>query len=247
MPKTKFICSMLVVCSFFAMAGMGQSQDIEATTVLHFNGKRTLVFFNDGDTFRIKDGEFKGTSVRIQGYNTLETYGPVHQWEGSSADYLYIVAIRATGAARRGGWRCISNNLRDTYGRLLATCDDLAISLIKKGYAHAYSVDANKADTRYLDVQKLAQAAKEGIWKYGVPKFIITSLHSADERNNKKAYNRLISTDDGTTRKWAHNDVYEECETVCVKDEPDSCMIYVPFDNRYGDARPECLLKAIGG
>lgn len=249
MQKTKFACMTLMVCLFSlttmsreANAAMSKDPSSEATTVVYFNGVKTSTYFNDGDTFKIKDGVLKGARVRISGFNTLETYGPVHQWEKSSASYLFDVANQATQFAQRGDWNCTSSSERDTYGRVLAVCDDLAIELIRAGLAHAYSIDSTTADQRYLVEQKGAQKAKRGMWKHGVPQFIITSLHSADEKSSS-SYNRLISTIDGHTKRWEHHDNYAECESVCFEQDPRSCMVYVPFEHRYGSSRPECLLQ----
>lgn len=212
---------------------------VTQTTTVLLDNEEVTVNFNDGDTFKVLDGKHARARVRIGGFNALEAYGPVHQFANSSAEYLYQTSKKATEMARNGSWTCTLEKGKDSYGRLLAICDDLAIDLIKHGLAHAYSVDENPATAEYLAAQETAQKAKKGMWKYGVPSFIITSLHSADE-NVSNTYNRLISTQDGRSEKWFHNDNYETCEVVCV--EEDSCMTYVPFGQRYGSARPECLM-----
>ena len=38
------------------------------------------VNWSDGDSFRITSGRMRGQRVRLLGYNTLESYGPVHKW-----------------------------------------------------------------------------------------------------------------------------------------------------------------------
>ena len=46
-----------------------------------------------------------------------------------------------------------------------------------------------------------------------------TSLHSVDERSNRAyAYNRLVSSVDGHSEKWMHQNKYTECQTVCEQD-----------------------------
>lgn len=243
MPKTMMKHSLsLVVCLLTAFVAKAAPEDTtRVRTQIHLNGTLTTVYFNDGDTFKALDGEFEKSSVRIVGINTLETYGPVHQWANNDPVYLYEVSHLATEVAREGGWHCQTEAGKDTYGRLLATCNDLATALLKAGYAHAYSIDAKPAKRSYQVAQRSAQNKQLGMWQYGVPEYIITSLHSIDEGESKTAYNRLISTVDGHTEKWSHRESYGICQSVCVEDGL-SCMIYVPFGQRYGSARPECLL-----
>ncbi len=212
-------------------------------TVVSIDGIKTRVFFNDGDTFKILDGDLKNGRVRIEGMNTLESYGPVHEWKQNDTRELFDVANLATTTARTGTWSCKLEKEKDTYGRLLAICDDLALALIGKGLAHAYSIDTSPADANYLQAQKEAQSSRLGMWKEGVPKFIITSLHSVLEGKQKaqrKTYNRKIDTADGHSEQEAHEKAYATCEKVCLEQD-NSCMVYVPFEIRYGKKRPECL------
>lgn len=203
------------------------------------DGEKAAVYFNDGDTFKILDGKFKKSSVRVAGFNTLETYGPVHSWSKNSPTYLLDMANQATKLAQEGGWNCTLEPGQDFYGRLLATCDDLAFALLSQGLAHAYSINKSPASKSYIAKQKAAQKKKLGMWKGGVPSFIIASLHSTDE-GAKKTYNRMISTKDGHTERWQHDDSYGTCENVCLEQD-ESCMIYVPFGQRYGKNKPKCL------
>lgn len=210
-----------------------------ATDVM-LNGKKITVYFNDGDTFKVLDGEYKNKRARIEGFNSLENYGPVHSFANASKDFLYQMSNLASEHARSGTWNCSLKDEKDTYGRLLVVCDDLAHSLIKNGLAHAFSIDSSSAKESYVRLQKEAIENKVGMWKFGAPNYIITSLHSKDE-NGKSTYNRVISTIDGSTKEWKHDSVYSTCENVCLENE-NSCMIYVAFNQRYGDYKPECLL-----
>lgn len=230
----------VVVCLLSAFAAVAKDETRKDSTEVTINGEKAMVYFNDGDTFKVLDGSLKQSRVRVIGINTLESYGPVHQWANSSTAYLFEMANLATQMAQVGPWNCTTEKDKDVYGRLLATCDDLALALISAGVAHAYSIDSEPAKRSYLAKQRLAQRARAGVWKNGVPDFIITSLHSADE-GSAEPYNRLISTQDGHTRKWNHRDNYATCETVCLDDDK-SCMVYVPFGQRYGSRRPDCLL-----
>ena len=203
------------------------------------DGEEVEVNFNDGDTFKIYNGEQAGSRARIVGFNALESYGPVHRWGDSSFEYLYEISKEATLVARNGFWNCKKESGRDGYGRLLVVCDDLALDLIGMGLAHAYSVDKKPAKKSYLKAQKEAQKEEAGMWKYGVPKQILTSLHSASELGTV-IYDRAISTADGATELIKHEEIYDTCEVVCIE-EGFSCMVFVPFNQRYSTHRPECL------
>lgn len=189
----------------------------EPYTRVFINGVPTPVFFNDGDSFRIQAGPFKGAQARLSGYNTLESFGPHHSWGTWTAKELYVTAKMATLTARKGEWNCEGDGNKDGYGRLLMFCKDLALHLIQKGLAHAYSVNEQPGDADMLAVQREAMTARVGMWAHGVPRFVMTSLHSKDEGGDKRGItsNRLISTVDGHSEKWVHEDNYGECQKVC--------------------------------
>ena len=208
-------------------------------TRILLNGRPTPVYFNDGDSFTVLGGPLKDTKTRLSGFNTLESFGPAHRWGTWDPHELYVVAKQATLNARQGEWHCTSDMKRDSYGRMLMFCPDLIDDDIRKGLAHAYSVDEKPADAHQLELQKLAQAEKRGMWAKGIPPFILTSLHSADEGAGEKTYNRLISTDDGHTEEWKHQDNYVYCQWVCHTSG--ACMLYVGFQHRYGAAQAVCL------
>ena len=189
----------------------------EPRTKVVVNGLMSPVYFNDGDTFRVLSGSLSGTKARLEGFNTLESFGPVHSWGRWSTRELYVNAKTATLHARRGIWRCSWDKRVDGYGRGLFKCPELAIHQIRAGLAHAMTVTADPAAPNLMDAQLEAQLNKRGIWAQGTPKWVLTSLHSVDERPDKpKAYNRLVSTVDGHSEKWVHTRRYKECEEVCV-------------------------------
>lgn len=233
--------SLALICAMFSFTSMADIGG-EAGTTITLNDVETRVNFNDGDTFKVLDGVLKQSRARVVGINALENYGPVHEWEGSSSAYLYNTSRRATEIARRGHWTCTVGTEKDGFGRLLAFCDDLAIELIHEGVAHAYSIDEDPADEAYLEQQHFAQSERKGMWKFSVPEFIITSLHSASEGGHE-TYNRLISTLDGHSEKWFHEEAYHTCQNICLDDG--SCMLYVPFGRRYGSAKADCLGHAL--
>ncbi len=229
----------MMVCAISALAHITNlSFDDQLASNIYINGQLTTVAFNDGDTFKIKDGDLKQMRVRVVGINALENYGPVHKWAGNSPEYLFQIAKEATQMANRGGWHCQISDEKDIYGRLLAECHDLSLALINHGLAHAYSITSESAHIDYVQEQQLAQLAQVGMWKFGIPKFIITSLHSDEESDHP--YNRLISAFNGHSVSYYHHEHYLTCQMVCL-DNDDSCMVHVPYEKRYGRHRPDCL------
>ena len=289
----------------------------ETATRVFLNGIPTPVYFNDGDSFRVLAGRHLGTKARLAGFNTLESYGNVHQWGTWTREELAHFAKLGTYNARRGVWHCTSSDLKtDTYGRILWWCQDLAVDQVRKGLAHAMTVTDKPAHPALVAAQKEAIAARRGMWAHGVPEFVLTSLHAANEGYAGRTYNRLVSSADGHSQKWRHNEAYLECQTACqpsadpddakiaayvvelradagvkarlgaysdaelrallgdyvqkgrigaMKSEDDrfeiekvlsravavgrlrksgkpvSCMVYAPFQRRYGDAKAKCL------
>jgi len=202
----------------FALLGAPEVR-AEAKTLVMINDKPMPVFFNDGDSFRVLEGALAGTKARLAGYNTLESYGPVHSWGAASAKEMYVLAKMATLLGRRGIWSCSSDMTTDTYGRALLQCPELAETMIRKGLAHAMTVTADPAAPELLAAQREAIEAGRGIWSQGAPEWVLTSLHSVDERPGRgSTYNRLVSSIDGHSEKWRHSEVYSECDKVCIHD-----------------------------
>ncbi|MCZ7681250.1 MAG: hypothetical protein M5U28_21655 [Sandaracinaceae bacterium] len=180
------------------------------------NGRLVPVYFNDGDTFRVLEGEYRGSPCRLAGFNTLESYGPVHQWGDWHPYELYVNAKQATYNGRRGTWHCTTNGERDTYGRVLTDCPDLAIDQIRRGLAHAMEVDDRPSPPAYIRAQQAAIANRRGMWAHGVPDFVMTSLHSLHEDPGREYhYNRLVSTLDGHSESRQHRESYGECTWIC--------------------------------
>src|SRR5690606_11410894 len=178
----------------------------EARSKVILNGKLVPVTFNDGDSFRVLGGDLNGAKARLAGYNTLESYGPVHQWGTWTEQELYVMAKMATYHARKGVWECESDGKTDTYGRMLVWCPDLAEDLVRRGMAHVMTVTDEGGDAKLVAAQREAIEARRGLWSHGVPEFILTSLHSAEEdTDGSGTYNRLVSTADGHSVKWKHD------------------------------------------
>ena len=193
---------------------VASSAEAVPATKVFLNGVPTPVYFNDGDSFRVLAGRLRGTRARLKGFNTLESYGPVHQWGTWTRQELSNYATLGTLNARRGVWRCTSDMKKDFYGRILWDCPDLAVDQVRKGYAHALTVTSQPAAAPLLAAQMEAITAKRGFWAHGVPDFVMTSTHSTTE--GWKPYNRLVSSYKGFSKKWKHKHAYRECQTVCV-------------------------------
>lgn len=210
------ICFALLSVSIVAVHAVAG----EPATTVFLNGVPASVHFNDGDSFRVLSGEYANTKARLAGFNTLESYGGVHQWGEWTPAELYINAKMGTLNARRGTWHCTGDPAdRDGYGRILWECPDLREDQVRKGFAHVLTVTAEGGDPASVAAQQEAIKARRGMWAHGVPSFVLTSLHSASEGGGSDGvtYNRLASTVDGHSEKWIHNDNYAECETVCFK------------------------------
>jgi len=180
------------------------------------NGRAVPVTFNDGDSFRVHSGEYRGSQCRLAGFNTLESFAPAHQWGDWHPYELYINAKMATYNVRRGVWHCTTDGERDTYGRVLMDCPDLATDQIRRGFAHAYQIDDSPSRSYYLRAQHEAIRNRRGMWAHGVPDYVMTSVHSFDEDPSREwHYNRLVSTRDAHTESMQHRESYPECTWVC--------------------------------
>lgn len=207
------------------------------------NGERTEVRWTDGDSFKIKEGARKGMGTRLVGFNTLEAYGPVHQWGEWTAQELFTLAKQSSQVAATQEWDCATDGKMDGYHRLLVRCAKLAAEMARAGHGLAYAVDGEKPDPEVVAAQAEAMKAKRGIWAKGVTNGVITSLHSVGEEGSQEpeAYNRVVDTRTGAALKRKHADRYESCQNVCLEtDGQTSCMIYVPFKHRYR-GQPDCL------
>jgi endonuclease YncB( thermonuclease family) len=208
-------------------------------------GEWAEVRWTDGDTFRVLTGPHANRTARLQGINTLETFGPVHRIGTAGGHELLAVAKASAAIAAGASVRCGLVGRDDVYGRLLVECPEVAEALVRSGHGMVFAVDADP-DRRLVQLQRDAQAARVGIWVGGAPPLLPTSVHSADEPDlgPKGAYDRIADTRTGVTEARPHARVYRTCEEVCVGDGPErACLIYVPFARRY-KGRPACLADA---
>ncbi len=212
---------------------------------VRLNDALTQAAWDDGDTFAVPGEGDKPKRMRLAGYNTLESYGPVHRWGGWTAQELYDLAKQAGKVAGEKDWACSLGEGEGGYGRKVADCPELRRELLSKGLAHVFEVDGEpNADD--LAAQQQAIADKVGMWAKGAPEGLVTSLHSLDEKpDQEKTYNRVASLTTGLASKQEHAESYAACQEVCVGGAPPegtgSCMVYVPYNQRYGDKQADCL------
>lgn len=236
--------STVAIATALLVAGSGVShRKHNALGTVVLNGEKIQVNWTDGDSFKIKEGKFKGAGTRLQGYNTLEAYGPVHRWGEWTAHELFELAEDSAAHAAMKTWECTTDEKKDGYGRLLVNCPELTKHMVLDGYAMVYSVDG-PVDPALLELQQQSIKNKSGMWKKGAPKGVVTSLHSLGEPDSNgavTAYNRVADTRTGAAAKREHQQRYDTCQEVCEEtDGEKSCMIYVPFEKRYKH-RPDCL------
>jgi endonuclease YncB( thermonuclease family) len=206
------------------------------------DGERVPVRWIDGDSFRILGGRFEGTAARLEGVNTLETFGPVHRLGRAGGAELLAVARASAPFAAAREWRCETRGRRDRYRRLLVACPDAAHALVAAGYAMVFTMEGPAAH-RLVAAQRAAQARRAGIWAGGAPPLVPTSLHSADEPDLGRggAYDRVVDTRTGAARAQRHGRTYRTCEEICVGEGAHrACMTYVPYARRFRGT-PACL------
>lgn len=214
--RALFAASLALACTIAAAASANTPR---VPSRVFLNGVATPVYFNDGDSFQVLGGELEGTRARLAGFNTLESFGSVHRWGDWNAKELYTLAKMATLNARKGVWHCESEMERDTYGRILWFCLDLAVDQVKKGYAHAMTVDTEPGLPAIVAAQRDAMKHRRGIWAHGIPAYVMTSVHSITEGGRDgKVYNRLVSTRDGHSASYKHAEPYAICDWVCTKE-----------------------------
>ena len=208
---------------------------------IRLNGELMSVRWSDGDSFKFKSGPYEGRGVRLMGYNTLESYGPVHRWGEWTAVELYRIAKSSWRLGASATWDCTTDGSADGYGRVLVSCPAAAEHIISEGHATVFAID-EEPSKELLAAQRRAMKKRVGIWAKGTPLEIITSLHSADEDGDKTVtYNRVVDTRTGEARQAEHKSTYETCQEVCLSGKEGSCMVYVPFSNRYKN-KAECLV-----
>ena len=201
---------------------------------VQLDGQVVEVYWDDGDTFKVVS---TGQSARLVGYNTLESYGPIHKF-GPGPTVLFGVAKAATQLAIGSVWQCRSQEGSGGYGRAVVDCPDLRSALLTAGLAHAFSVSGPAPAADIAD-QRRGIDAKLGMWAQGAPSSIVTSAHSVDDKpGQQESYNRILDVATGHAPKRSHTQTYAACSWACVGE---SCLLYIPYKQRYGDAKADCL------
>ncbi len=225
--------------ALFLMIGIAFSGPTEVSSesevMLKLDGEKVAVHWVDGDTFVVTSTDVK---ARLDGFNTLESYGPVHKF-GPGPAALFGIANAATELAKSQTWACSKQGDDGGYGRIGVDCPALRKAMLEQGLAHVFSVGGTASGPN-LEAQAVAIAAKAGMWADGVPEGIVTSAHSLDEKEGAtEHYNRVLRISDGSAPKQMHSEVYKPCTWVCASG---SCLLYVPYSMRYGDNKAACLL-----
>lgn len=234
-----------IVGSFLLLVGSAaeakEKKGHSAKGSILINGEQVRVRWTDGDSFKFLSGPYDGRGTRLTGYNTLEAYGPVHRWGKWTAKELFALAESSSEVAGSREWDCTTDGKADGYGRLLINCPDLSEEMIRQGQALAYAVEGT-ANEKLLAAQADAMKAGRGMWAKGTVKGVVTSVHSANEADAEgPPYNRVVDTRTGAASKRVHEKTYETCQEVCETTDGDvSCMVYVPFKQRYKN-KPDCL------
>ncbi len=231
MPRILLLLLVLVLCQ------AGSPGGVEAAIVV--GGRTVQVVWEDGDTLTFLTGPRKGRPARLMGYNTLESYGPVHRWGEWTPDELWELALGAARAAADQTWSCSLGHGKDTYGRLLLDCPEARRRLIQDGWAHVFAY-AEPADPADMKAQRAARAEGRGIWAKGTPETLVTSVNAEE---GGKVFLRVVSCRTGETRAEHQREDYDVCEEICHGPAiSGSCMLYVPYGLRY-ENRPECLQR----
>lgn len=217
-----------------AAIGLANASGLPANGTINLDGSTVAVRWDDGDTFKVVD---TGASARLGGYNTLENYGAVHRF-GPGVTELLRTSERATKVATSQTWTCTTQEGGGGYGRIRVSCPDLAAQIVRQGLAHVFAVGSD-ADKDLLSLQAQAIEDRVGMWAHGAPVGIVTSVHSVNEKPGQVAtYNRVVSTTSGLSEKRVHSEVVPPCRWVC---HDGSCLLYVPYSQRYGDDKAACL------
>lgn len=199
------------------------------------DGTTVDVDWADGDSLRITSGPMSGEGARIDGYNTLEAYAPVHRWGDWSYDELGAVNSRSTIVARGTAWSCTSTGEGGGFGRALIRCPTLQAELVRRGLAHLFTMD-EPFPPETLALQAEAQAAGRGIWAEGVPDAVVTSVSSTADGFDR-TFDRVVDSTSGYADRVFHEENHQPCDEICHEG---SCMLYLPYERRFGPEQIVC-------
>ena len=242
LARTCLVLALMVFVAPPVEAKRSKKKKKDTSMWVMLDGRKTRVIWNDGDSFRVIRGPHKEMRARLAGYNTLESYGPVHFWGPYHGYDLYDNAKAGTELAKSKVWECQTKDGGGGYGRTLVECPELMAEMLAKGHAHVFAV-GGPADPKLVEIQLEAQKNRKGMWKHTIPSTIVTSIHSITEKAGEKdaeVYNRVCDTRTGKSWKVKHKKEFSTCDAWC---HGGSCMLFVPFEERYGKKKPECMRK----
>jgi micrococcal nuclease len=233
------LLSLLLMLPAAALAG-DDDRDPSYDGWVRLGGSRVAVHWADGDSFEFQTGARKGKETRLIGFNTLESYGPVHRWGEWTGQELWGLAKKAGRVAAKREWECTASGKRDAYNRLLVDCPELRRHLLRRGLAHLFAYD-DPADPAEIELQTRARIDQVGMWSKGRPEVIVTAVHSAGGGSSGRM--RIVHTRTGETEMVGHRSELAICDELCSGDKwTGSCMLYVPYPLRYDPAKkPECI------
>ena len=131
---------LLLILAPLALAGDDDAYD----GYVRLNGTRAAVHWADGDSFEFRSGPRKGNETRLIGFNTLESYGPVHRWGQWTGRELWGLSKKAGRFAASREWECFAKGKRDAYDRLLVDCPELRRYMLRRGLAHLFDLSADR-------------------------------------------------------------------------------------------------------
>jgi micrococcal nuclease len=232
-PVHRYSFLLALTILLFVPVSVLDAEEEGSSGLILLRGKPTPVVWQDGDTLTFMKGPLKGKTGRLVGYNTLESYGPVHRWGEWSGQELLGLAVEARKVAAAQEWSCTKQKGRDSYGRLLINCPDARAALLDSGLAHVFAYEG-EPDPNDLARQTAARMDSRGIWLKGRPETIISNV-SAD--NSGRVFLRVVNSRSGKTEVRHQRGDYSICDEIC--DGPSvsgSCMLFIPYEQRYSDS-----------
>ncbi len=216
------------------------SRDDPGLGEIVLNGAEIPVLWSDGDSFIFLTGPRAGLETRLQGFNALESYGPVHRWGDWTREELFDVAMESRDLSASRVWTCRARGGKDSYDRLLVECPDLRAAQLTAGLGHLYPFDRDP-DPDELALQTEARMDERGMWAKGRAEVVLTSVKPAEPGGSSGDW--FVNGRTGESGRRGHTDSYKICEEVCLKPirGRGSCLVYVPYERRYED-KPSCLL-----
>jgi len=164
-PSRVLLSTLLAVFSAsFALSALHSHAEAAPPSRVTIDGSSLEVRWSDGDSLRFVSGRLRGERARLMGYNTLESYGPVHKWGEWNEWDLYRIAKNAKNLAGREAWECTLAERKDHYGRYLMRCPKLTEAMVREGIAHIFEVTGDPSEA-LIKLQREAIDGRRGMWK----------------------------------------------------------------------------------